>query len=94
MLSTDRLDAPHISNRRTLGLEGVTVVSWRMISISVWVLPVPVTYRIRGSLFELPDITNLTGGTMYASYFWRFKSKFDGIFLTRIQSMVKECETF
>jgi len=42
ILSTDRFDAPQTSKRIGLGLTGVIEVSWRMISMSVCVFPVPI----------------------------------------------------
>lgn len=41
MLSTDKFDAPHTRTRSGFGVTSDTVVSWRIISMRVCVLPVP-----------------------------------------------------
>jgi hypothetical protein len=41
MLSTDKLEAPQTSRRRGLGFDDEAVVNCRIISIRVWVFPVP-----------------------------------------------------
>ena len=41
MLSTERLEAPQTRTRLALEFEVLAEVNWRMISIRVWVFPVP-----------------------------------------------------
>ena len=48
MLSTAKFDAPHTRTRRGLGFAELAEVNWRIISINVWVFPVPA----EPSLFE------------------------------------------
>ena len=90
ILSTERLEAPHTRTLFGLGFAGVSVVSCRIISMSVCVLPVPLLEVIDNRC--LHESLERTWWSMYARYFWGFQTKSNRRLLTVVQRVVKEIQ--
>lgn len=87
MLSTERLLAPHTSTLFARASGGGTEVSWRMISMRVCVLPVPLNYDSEeGDGWE----DRLTWRSMDTCYLRGVETELNCVALTWVEVLIVE----